>query len=297
VPIGLVATLAGNGSPGSANGIGSTAQFSQPLGVALNAAGTLALVADTGNQLIRQIDILSGTVTTLAGKALISGSADGYTATARFNQPVGIAMDAGGTLALVSDYQSHTIRKIDLLTGLVSTLAGKAGVAGSQDGVGTLARFKNPTGVALSADGTFALVVDTGNNSIRKVEVANGRVTTLASLGTALGISPAFFDGEILGIAMDADGCTGMIANSSTHTIAKVDVATGKLSPIAGSSGNPGSANGSGSSARFNTPKGVALTNGSSTALVADTQNNTIRRVDGIETPKCQRVFLPLARR
>jgi sugar lactone lactonase YvrE len=297
VPIGLVSTLAGNGSPGSANGIGSTAQFSQPLGVALNAAGTLALVADTGNQLIRRIDVPSGTVTTLAGRALTSGSADGYTATARFNLPVGIAIDAGGTVALVSDYQNHTIRKIDLLTGLVSTLAGKAGVAGAQDGVGASARFKNPSGVALSADGAFALVVDTGNNTIRKVEVANGRVTTLATLGTAANIRPAFLDGEILGIAMDADGCTGMIANSARHTITKVDVATGKLSPIAGNSGNPGSANGSGANARFNTPQGVALTNGSSTALVADTQNNTVRRVDGIAPPKCQRVFLPLARR
>jgi hypothetical protein len=71
---------------------------------------------------------------------------------------------------------------------------------------------------------------------------------------------------------------------------------TGNVNALAGSAGNPGSNDGIGTSARFNTPEGVVLTNGGSTTLVADTGNNTIRRVDGIPPPKCP-VFLPMVQR
>jgi sugar lactone lactonase YvrE len=294
----LVTTLAGKPDvPGSTNGITNSARFREPYGIALTADGRRALVADTGNNTIRQIDVLSGMVTTLAGTAIITGSTDAYTTSARFNQPVGIALDAGGTLALVADYGNHTIRKIDVVTGKVTTLAGNAGAPGNQNGSGKAARFNHPTGVALSPDGTFALVGDTGNRAIRKIDVATGRVTTLASLNPANIIGPALLSDNPLPITIDPQGCTAAVADSQTHTIKRIEVFSGLISPIAGSAGNPGSANGSGTNARFNTPKGVALTNGKSTALVADTRNNTIRRIDGIETPKCQRVFLPLARR
>jgi DNA-binding beta-propeller fold protein YncE len=100
-----------------------------------------------------------------------------------------------------------------------------------------------------------------------------------------------------MGIVMNADGCVGLVANSADHTIMKVEVATGKISLVAAKANTSGSANGSGGNARFNTPEGVALVNGSNTALVADTGTNTVRRIDSIAPPKCHRVFLPLARR
>ena len=208
-------------------------------------------------------------------------------------------MDAGGTFALVVDYGNSTIRKVDIASGLVTTLAGKAMITGSADGIGTAARFAHPTGIALTADGRLALVADSGNDTVRAIDVTTGWVRTLAQISTLGGVRIAATGSRIQfaqQTSIDPDGCTGVIADSKTHTIRKVDLWAKDVSILSGRSGNPGSNDGSGSSARFNAPEGVTLTNGGSTTLVADTGNNTIRRVDGIPPSRCP-VFLPLVRR
>ncbi|MBM3842780.1 MAG: hypothetical protein FJ397_05870, partial [Verrucomicrobia bacterium] len=121
-------------------------------------------VADAFNHAIRKIDALKN-VTTLAGTPGTSGTADGTGAAARFNQPSALALEPGGSL-LVADTNNHTLRRVSS-TGVVTTLAGTAGSAGSADGLGSEARFNQPSGVAVDAQGTI-YITDTRNHVIKR---------------------------------------------------------------------------------------------------------------------------------
>src|SRR5216117_3006362 len=112
-------TLAGQASYGSADGTGSAARFYYPDGVATDSSGNV-YVADTFNHTIRQITP-AGVVTTLAGLAGSSGSADGTGSAARFFYPEGMATDSSGNV-YVADFDNSTIRKITP-AGVVTTLA------------------------------------------------------------------------------------------------------------------------------------------------------------------------------
>ena len=192
-PAGVVTTLAGSaGSSGSADGTGSAARFGGipgygegPNGVAVDNAGNV-FVADGGNNTIRKVTP-AGVVTTLAGLAGSSGSADATGSAARFNAPSGVAVDSAGNV-FVADAGNGTIQEVTP-AGVVTTLAGRAGYAGTDDGTGSAARFgwyhntvhgyyiAGPTGVAVDGAGNV-FVVDTDNCTIRKVTPA-GVVTTL----------------------------------------------------------------------------------------------------------------------
>ena len=180
---GVVSTLAGSSTnQGYRDAAGTSAWFNTPADLTVDTQGVV-YVADTGNSVIRRI-AADGTVTTLAGAAGQRGSTDGAATVARFNQPGGIVVDAGGTL-YVADTFNHTIRKITA-GGSVSTYAGVPGVSGFDDGVGTAALFNQPGGLALDSAGTL-YVADTGNNTIRAITPA-GAVTTLAGLPTVAGL-------------------------------------------------------------------------------------------------------------
>ncbi|MFT4617478.1 MAG: sugar lactone lactonase YvrE, partial [Ilumatobacter sp.] len=122
-------------------------------------------VADTGNQLIRKITS-AGVVTTLAGTAGATGSADGTGAAARFDSPSGVAVDGSGNV-YVADTGNQLIRKITS-AGVVTTLAGTAGATGSADGTGAAASFDFPFGVAVDGSGNV-YVADAINHLIRKI--------------------------------------------------------------------------------------------------------------------------------
>ena len=95
-----------------------------------------------------------------------------------------VAIDPTNTYALVTDSGSHVIRKIIIDTGVVSIIAGSAGYQGNNDGDGTSATFKGPTGLAIHPDGTYALVGDSGNHVIRKIDLSTFVVSTFAGSGT-----------------------------------------------------------------------------------------------------------------
>jgi secreted PhoX family phosphatase len=118
-PDGVVSTFAGNPTGGFANGTGTAASFSSIQGIAIDAAGNL-YVADSGNQAIRKITP-DGVVTTIAGTGVM-GADNGPVATATFDGPAGIAVDAAGNL-YIADFGNKMIRKITP-GGTVSTLAG-----------------------------------------------------------------------------------------------------------------------------------------------------------------------------
>ncbi|MCE7957971.1 MAG: hypothetical protein DYH06_08555, partial [Acidobacteria bacterium ACB2] len=277
-PAGAVTTLAGlAGSSGAADGTGSAARFDDPDGMAVDASGNL-YVADYGNHTIRYVTP-AGVVTTLAGLAGSAGSADGTGSAARFDNPIGVAVDASGII-YVADYWNHTIRKVTP-AGVVTTLAGLAGSSGAADGTGSAAQFSFPEGLAADISGSL-YVADRGNRTIRRVTPA-GVVTTLAGLAGSLGSadgtgSTARFGGPA-GVAVDSSGNV-YVADASNHTIRKVTPA-GDVTTLAGLALSPGSADGTGSAARFKDPHGVAV-DGAGNVYVADRGNHTIRVVTSV---------------
>jgi sugar lactone lactonase YvrE len=270
-----ITTLAGSaGAIGSANGTGSAARFYDPVGVALDSSGN-AYVADSNNQTIRKITS-SGVVTTLAGLAGTPGSVNGTGSAARFSTPIGVAVDSAGNL-YVADYYNQTIRKITS-GGVVTTLAGLTGTPGSTDGTGSAARFNYPIGVAVDNAGNV-YVADLNNQTIRKI-TSGGVVSTLAGLagasGSADGTGSAARFNYPRGVAVDS-ASNVYVADSNNQTIRKI-TSGGVVTTLAGLAGASGSADGTGSVARFNNPFGVAV-DSASNVYVADPNNQTIRKV------------------
>lgn len=198
---GVVTTLAGNGTAGFAEGQGSAAQFSSPVGIALDSDGNL-YVGDYGNYRIRKITS-SGLVSTLAGNGT-AAYVDGTGAAARFKGPHGVAVDAQGNV-YVADLHNHCIRKITP-AGVVSTLAGN-GATGFAEGTGTSAILSAPWGVAVDAVG-YVYAAEMSGQRIRKI-APNGGTLAIAGCGTAgfmngTGTAAAFNNPH--GIAVDSMG-------------------------------------------------------------------------------------------
>ncbi|HSR98240.1 MAG TPA: hypothetical protein VLM79_14375, partial [Kofleriaceae bacterium] len=163
-PGGAVTTLAGAvGMQGSVDGTGSAARFHVPTGIAVDAYGNV-LVADFGSDSIRKVTP-AGVVTTLAGMAFVSGSADGSGPDARFNRPNGVTVDSAGNL-LVADGNNSTIRKVTP-AGVVTTVAGTPGVAGILPG--TAPRFSSPLSVTVAGDS----IVVTDNSAVLRLRHAS----------------------------------------------------------------------------------------------------------------------------
>jgi sugar lactone lactonase YvrE len=263
-----VSTIAGSGAPDTKDGFGTGSSFLSPLSVAVDPTGTV-YVAENTNHVIRKIST-EGQVTTLAGSVRVSGSSDGAGAQARFNAPRGLAVNASGDV-FVSDNQNRTIRCITS-SGKVTTLAGRAGSVGSQNGIGAEASFYSPLDIAVDKAGDL-LVAD--DNALRKID-RNGVVTTIAGLAGFAGYqsgagSGARFSG-LYGVAVTH---SGTVVVSDNKGLRKVSVAR-EVSYFAGAT--PGSNDGPISAARFAQPSGVVVDR-NGTVFVADRLNHTIRKI------------------
>lgn len=275
-----VTTFAGLGSSaGSDDGMGRVAQFDYPMGLVSDNAGNL-LVADSLGQTIRKVVVATGAVSTLAGLADNGGSRDGTGADARFSFPVALAYDGAGTL-FVADESNHLIRKVVLATAVVTTVAGAADVAGSEDGIGTSAHFDTPSAVAVDGMGNL-FVADKATNVIRRIALASGTVTTLAGAagvaGSTDGPGGAARFNSPAGLACDSAGNL-FVADTGNSTIRKIAIATATVTTLAGTAGITGGGDGTGATARFQTPAALA-TDGAGNLLVADAQDNTVRKVN-----------------
>ncbi|WP_211454522.1 NHL repeat-containing protein [Collimonas antrihumi] len=207
-----------------------------------------------------------------------AGSSDGSGNNVRFSQPNAIAVDTGGNL-FVTDTANNTIRKISA-AGVASTLAGSAGKAGSADGNGQQARFNQPGGIVIDLAGNLYLA-DTQNHIIRKVTAA-GVVTTLAgSAGQAGhddGIAGNARFNQPWGLTRDSAGNL-YVTDTGNDTVRKI-TPEGVVTTMAGTAGNPGSADGSGARAQFNSPRGITIDRTANLNLyIADSNNNTIRKL------------------
>ncbi len=225
-------------------------------------------IADFSNDTIREVTP-AGTVTTPYGQAGNAGAQDGTGTATLFNQPNAIAVDKANNL-YVADTGNNTVRKITT-SGVVSTMAGTAGVPGSKNGTGSGALFNSPNGVAVDGSGNV-YVADTGNNLIRKITPA-GVVTTLAgSAGTngyANGTGTAAVFNLPISVAVDSAGNV-YVADLFNYVVRKITPAGVVTTPY-GQVGVAGHLDGIGTGALFNAPFGVAVDSGNN-LYVADSQ-------------------------
>lgn len=223
------------------------------------------------------------TFTHLAGTPGGPGAVDANGTASRFAGPTAVAFDGAGNLYVADG--ANTIRKIST-SGDVTTLAGLAGNRGSADGTGSSARFFYPRGLALDGAGNL-YVSDHFNHTIRKVTPA-GVVSTYLGLagsyGSVGGIGSAARLHYPAGLAVDLSRNVLYVAERGSHVIRRVDLATGEIFPYAGLAGSYGNANGTGTTARFFAPLGLAI-DGSGTLYVSDSLNYAIRKVTRAGAP------------
>lgn len=264
---GQVTTFAGSGSSSVADGFGTDASFSNPLGAATDQAGNIYVV-EQGSTQVRKITP-NGVVSTLAGSR-ISGFGDGTGAAATFTVVNAAATDAAGNI-YVTD--SRAIRKITP-AGVVTTFAGSSGT-GALNGLGKAATFKDVAGLAFDAAGNL-YVADRGNYLIRKITPA-GLVSTYAGLTGKSGdingnVSVATFNSPV-GVAVDASGNVYVSQLSEIRMITPA----GMVSTIAGAF-QPGKINGDFGVASFNYPEGLTF-DVFGNLYVADRDNAVIRKL------------------
>ena len=246
-PGGVVTTVAGTPTYGSSDGTGSAAGFNKANALAVDASGNL-YVADTANDTIRKV-APGGAVTTVAGSAGVTGSADGAGASARFNHPSGVAVDASGDL-FVTDTGNNTVRKITP-DGTVSTYAGTASAFPNYlDGTAANAQFANPTGIAVDAQGNV-YVGDTFGNTTR----TSLGDTVFSIVGAVRKITPS--------------GTVSTLAGTP-YTVVEPEYFTGQPAPQFG--------DGSGASVFFGDPAALAV-DAAGNVYVADASNRVVRRV------------------
>ncbi|HEX3625949.1 MAG TPA: hypothetical protein VH280_11045 [Verrucomicrobiae bacterium] len=264
----VVTTIAGsltNGS-GSANGIGTNAQFWSPQAIAVTTNETV-FVADSFNHTIRMMTPTNDTwlVRTIAGFAGQSGTNDGSNSVARFWAPEGIAVDSQ-TNIYVSDTYNDTIRKIRPVNTnwVVTTIAGRPNIPGTADGTNGAARFFLPKGLALDNAGDV-YVADFYNDMIRKLTLvgSNWVSSTVAGTniaGSADGINTAVRFNNPTAIAVDSR-TNIYVADTGNDTIREL-IPFGPnwiSSTIGGMPGEPGYVPGTGPEARFTQPAGIAV--------------------------------------
>jgi len=324
---GTVSTLAG-GSYGDADGVGNAARFAYPEALTWDGAGSV-WVADSSNDVLRRIDVTSGavttpvgakfpntefadgvganvgvgfvpsmqsdsagnvylangavirklevatgTVTTIAGRFDDAETIDGVGSAARFSDVHALTLD--GTALYMCD--GVAIRKLDLETGEVSTLAGTPGAPGTADGVGSEASFDTP--ISITSDGAGHLYVSDFIGLMRRVDVSTRRVTTIAGIARAysvvdgVGASASFWSPY----AIQHDGAHGLYIMDG-GTLRLMDLTTSAVTSIAGGTGGARSVDGVGFDAQFSLPTALARDDAGH-LFVADTQGNAIRKVD-----------------
>ena len=287
---GIITTVAGTGVAGYSEGgqVATAAQLNQPLGLALDGAGSL-YISDYENDVVRRVDP-SGQISTVVGNYALGTGYDGDNGPAtgaKLNLPAGLAIDSAGNL-YIADSGNHVVRKVDSSHN-ITTIAGQcltaacAGGFSGDNGPATSALLKTPMGVAVDPAGNL-YIADYGNHLIRKVD-ASGIITTIAGDGTPAyggdgGAPTAAHLNYPYAVALDSAGNL-YIADRDNNVIRKLDVAgnistvAGKYSAGAGFSGD----NGAATDAQLSGPMGVA-TDKAGDLYIADHYNNVLRKVD-----------------
>lgn len=279
---GAVSVVAGGGNDPSDGVLAVNAVLNLPSSVALDAAGNL-YIGETGANRVRQVNLASGMITTVAGTGTPGFSGDNGPATsAELSGPVGVAANAAGDL-FIADTGNNRIRRVFAGSGIIVTVAGSgtAGYSGDQ-GFATLAELNSPQSVALDPAGRL-FIADTANNVVRSVDPETGLITTVAGNGSAafsgdLGAATAASLNLPVSVAVDAADNI-YIADSGNARVRKVYAQSGTIVTIAGSAlvGDEGDGH-SAAAAALDQPSGVVL-DSIGQILIADHGNDSVRIV------------------
>ena len=280
---GIITTVAGDGTAGFAGdgGLATSAMLDTPADTKLDGAGNL-YIADSANHAIRMVNAVTGIITTIAGIGGQEGySGDGGQATqAHLAYPSAIAFD-GNHVLYISDTDNNAIRRVDLSTGTITTVAGTgaAGYAGD-GGPATSALLSYPWGIALDSAGDL-YIADLSNNCVRKVSA--GTISTVAGTGTRGygGDAGPAKQAELnvpAGVVVDVAGNL-YVADSGNHLVRKVSATTGIITTIAGATGAVTSGDGGPAiGAQLDGPYALFL-DGPGNLYIADYFNNVMRVV------------------
>jgi large repetitive protein len=285
---GIISTFAGNGNAayGGDSGPASTATLNSPSGVAVDGAGNL-YIADTGNNVVREVTASTGIITTVAGNPAGTLLGDNGPATlATLNNPWGVTLDAAGNL-FIADTANHRIRRVDAITGTITTVAGNgftvpngSGGYTGDNGLATLAELNHPYAVAFDAAGNM-YIPDASNNCIRVVDTT-GKITTFAGDGTVgyKGDGGPATSAKLwypAGVIVDA-AQNVFIADSQNNVIRKVSAATHKIATVAPSVKSLKNNATAYYTVTLYGPMGLAL-DGNGNLYIADYYNMRIREV------------------
>jgi DNA-binding beta-propeller fold protein YncE len=244
-----------------------------PAGLATD--GRAVYVANSRNNTVEAIDATTKSLRVVAGKLFQEGSNDGVGDAARFNSPDGMTIN--GQDLYLCDTNNSDIRKINVASGTVTTVAGTANIGGTEDGIGSAAHFNLPTQIA--TDGTSLYVADSGNSAIRRITLADFKVMTIAGQSGTSGKTEGGPKKSLLsgprGVAVDKKAI--YVADTGNDVIRKIDISSLETSTIAGT-GEEGDKDGPALQAQFNNP-GAICTDGSF-LYVLDADNHSIRKMD-----------------
>ena len=284
---GIITTIAGTGEDGESGdgGPATEASLDRPTSVAVDVEGNL-YIADTGNNRVRRVDAATGIITTVTGTGERGYGGDGGRATkAALSWPTGVAVDANGNL-YIADSENRRVRRVDTTTGIINTIAGTGeyGYSGN-GGPAAEAEFGYPEGVAIDVEGNL-YVAETGNNRVRRVDATTGIITTVTGVerpgydgddGPTVAASP----NDPSGVTVDIEGNL-YIADTGNNRVRRVDVATGIIATVAGTSEwGYGGDGGPATEAMLDYPRGLTV-DGEGNLYIAEKGNHRVRRVDAV---------------
>jgi hypothetical protein len=285
--VNIITTIAGKDTFGYSGdgGPATDAQLKAPCNICY-AHNQYLYIVDALNNRVRSIDMSTGIITTIIGTGTPGFDGDNGQATdAKIRVPQGVATDAAGNIYF-SDAANQRIRKVDITTGIITTIAG-TGTSGSagNGGPATDAELYNPIGVCVDKSNNV-YVADWSNVRVRKINQATGIITTIAGTGVIgytgdNGPASNATINSATDIALDTFGNI-LFGDQYNHAIRKIDAVTGVISTIAGNgtagySGNGGQA----TNARLNEPSGIFVDK-QNNIYVAEYNNGTIRRIDAV---------------
>lgn len=281
---GIINTVAGDGELNYRNDDGPaiSSPIFLPYGVTADPKGNL-YISDTNNSRIRRVDAQTGMITTIAGIGTPGYSGDGGRATAAsISQPSGLCMDGAGNLYF-ADSGNSLVRRIDAISGIITTVAGTPlGQGYSGDGgAATAATLASPRGVAFDAAGDL-FIADTSNNVVREVNADSGNIQTVVGNGVrgyngdSIPATSAALNSPWT-VAIGADNSI-YIADLANNRVRKVTAGT--ITTVAGTGGRGFNGDGGPAAAAvLNDPTSVVL-DPAGNLYIADSENNRIRKIN-----------------
>ena len=290
----IITTIAGNGIEYRGNedngdgGIATKAKLNNPWCVILDSVGNLYIAEHSSNR-IRKVTISSGIITTIAGNGKEGYSGDGGLAiNGELKGPSSMVLDGMGNL-YISESGSSRIRKVNASSGIITTVAGNGkNVSNSNEGDGVKAintQLHSPRSITIDKQGNL-FIADTYGSRVRKINGDTGIINTVAGGGDkylidGVAATSVELSDQVTSIALDNKGNL-YISDFGHNRVRKVNLKTGKISTIAGSS-NYGYSGDGGSSklAKLNEVDGITL-DSYGNLYISDSKNNRIRKVNSI---------------